>query len=1075
MKWMKILFDRTVNIASMYTGTFIVVMAMNQIVFFGFCLNPACLVAAMPHVLLITVFIGSWVNKRNNWGNTWAKKGVSSIMDRPSMTNEEEHKLQVLYANLPDVPDFNLEIDTSGSEVEEYCLPTGYFAKLMRITKYQHITINNENVFFNLKNKKNNFSLEMVGIEKIDLYDGLLWSRLKFTLQTKCQVVVPGLPRKKASIFYKLLSVDFSEHYYSNFFLIARNGLKIYPMEDQYFKKNVLDKINANTEFFNSNFKYLNTSPKIEHHKRVFDFISSLTEQGELIRGKHNYLFMRNEKVIYNSFFASVEMNPLTEKQIEASIINEMANLVVAGAGSGKTSVMVARAGYLIKKGLATEDEILLVAFNKLAATELKDRLKEKLHLENIQAKTFHSLGLEVIAKATKTKPSLAPWEQSSLVLEKLIWEIVEEEIKNTELYSKLLKFFVYHISTYKSSFDFEDEIEYNKYVYDSNLLPIRESIEKTSKKLITFKNAQRVKSFEELEIANFLYLNNVEYEYERSYEFNTATELHRQYEPDFYLPQYKIYLEHFGIDKKGNTAPYVDREQYNDSIKWKRTLHEEKGTKLIETYSWMRQEGHLLDSLEWLLLKNNVALNPMPYKEALDKLNAAGRVSKFANIMATFINHMRSNRHTFEKIRALAKNDERSNLFIAIAEPVMIRYEAIKKEKDVIDFNDMIEIAINHIKSGQYKSHYKFILADEFQDISIARAEFITALFEQKEGCVLTAVGDDWQSINRFSGSDISIFRDFSNFFGYSEVVKLDYSFRYSDKISSVSQRFVESNPSQIKKEIKTLTKAVEKPILHFWDVHDIHKTVDNILARIVKKQSNASVLILARYKFKLLENFSTLQNKHHSLSIRQMTIHGSKGLESDFVILLGLEGGKFGFPSNIEDDPVIDLVLSDGEEFEHGEERRLFYVVLTRAKKTVFILGDQSNSSVFSKEILSSEYDGEVLHVTPNNMKPEHCPGCETGLLLIKQGNYGLFYGCANFKSGCTYTKPVSSCPDCFTGIIHKDFSTDEYKCNQCSFIPKICILCGGFMSLKKGRNGDFYGCSNYSKNGCRHTENC
>ena len=147
----------------------------------------------------------------------------------------------------------------------------------MRITKYQHITIHNADVFFHLKNERNSFSLEMMGIEKIELYDGIIWSRLKFTLPTKGQVVVPGLPRKKASIFYKLLSVDFSEHYYSNFFLIARKGVKIYPMEDQYFKKNVLDKINANTEFFNSNFKYLNISPKIEHHKRVFDFISSLT------------------------------------------------------------------------------------------------------------------------------------------------------------------------------------------------------------------------------------------------------------------------------------------------------------------------------------------------------------------------------------------------------------------------------------------------------------------------------------------------------------------------------------------------------------------------------------------------------------------------------------------------------------------------------------------------------------------------------------------------------------------------------------------------------------------------------
>ena len=1071
MAWIKKLFDRTVNIASMYTGTFIAVMIVNQFLFFGFCLNPICLAAAMPHVLLITAFVGSGINNRNNWGNTEAKRAVSSIMDKPPLTKEKEKNIQDLYASLPDVPSFNLSVKTLSKNTKEHHVYTGYFAKLFRITKYQQIKIQGASVYFYLKDERKDFSLEMKEIDKIELYDGFIWSRLKFTLLSKNQVVITGLPRKKVAVFYKLLSVGFAENYYNKFFLIARKALKIYPLKDQYFKKNVLDDISKNIESFNAKFKYLNTPPKVEQHKKVFDFVNSLTNQGELIRGKHNYIFMRNEKEIYRSYFTSVEKNPLTEKQVEASIINESANLVVAGAGSGKTSVMVARAGYLINKELAIEDEILLVAFNKLAATELKDRLREKLQLDNIQAKTFHSLGLEVIAKATKTKPTLASWEQSSLAAEKLIWGIIEEETKNPTVYAWLLKFFAYHVSTYKSNFEFDDEIEYKKFIYDSDLLPLRESLRND---LITLKNAERVKSFEELEIANFLYLNNIEYEYERSYEFDTATELHRQYEPDFYLPQYEIYLEHFGIDKKGNTAPYVDRDQYNQGIEWKRSLHKEKGTKLIETYSWMRQEGHLLDSLEWLLLKNNVVFDPIPYEEALGKLKEAGRVSKFANIMVTFINHMRSNRHTFEKLRDRAKNDERSNLFVEIAEPVLLRYETIKKEKAVIDFNDMIELAINHIKAGRYKSPYKFILADEFQDISIARAEFIKALFEQKKECVLTAVGDDWQSINRFAGSDISIFRSFADFFGYSEVVKLDYSFRYNDKISDVSQRFVESNPSQIRKEIKTLTKAEEKPVLHFWEVSDIHKTVDSILTRIVDKQSNASVLILARYRFKLLENFSTLQNKHVSLSISQMTVHSSKGLEADFVILLGLEGGKFGFPSNIEDDPVIDLVLADGEEFEHGEERRLFYVVLTRAKKTIFILGDQSNSSVFSKEILNDEYDDEVLHVTPHRIKPENCPSCKSGMLLIKQGNYGLFYGCSNFKSGCTYTQPLSSCPDCFTGIILKDSSTDEYKCNQCSFIPKICIRCGGFMSLKKGKNGDFYGCSNYSKKGCRHTEN-
>jgi len=1064
MEWFKKLSERTKEVASMYTGTFVVVMILNQLLFFGFCLNPVCLIAAMPHVLLITVVIGTWLNK-DNFTVTKQGDGIPNI-SKQIISKEDKLILLKEYEKLPETPNFKSLAKVKFIGQYEKSLFPGYFSKLFNVTKHKEINLDKTKLSSHTKNGRNNL-IELSGIDDVSLSEGIIWSGLQITLNTGENINFTGLPKKHSRKFHELLSRSLSEIYYYDMLLNACEAFHSYPEKGHYFKKITLDKVLIEVSRFSNAFKYLDRPPEDPVCNNVFDFVVLVESETELVRGKHNHIFMQDEKNKYRSFFASVEKKPLTERQVEACIINETANLVIAGAGSGKTSVMVAKAGYLIKKGLASEDEILLVAFNKLAATELKERIYEKLQLENIQAKTFHALGLDIIAKSTSKKPSLAPWEQSALALEKLIWGIIEEQVTDTELYAKLLKFFVYHISTYKSDFDFEDAVEYNKYIYDSNLLPIRES-------LITLKNAERVKSFEELEIANFLFINRIDYEYERSYELDTATEQYGQYHPDFYLPEYETYLEHFGIDKQGNTAPFIDKEKYNKGIEWKRNLHKENDTKLIETYSWMRSEGHLLESLERILKGNNIVLNPMPYEEALLQLKDSGRVSIFASTMATFINHVRSNKHSFDTLRERATRDERSQLFIDIAEPTLERYEQVKKEKGVIDFNDMIELATNYVNSGKYRSPYKFILADEFQDISVARAELIQALLKQKDDYVLTAVGDDWQSINRFAGSDISIFRDFSEFFGYSEVVKLDYSFRYSDKISAVSQRFVETNPSQIKKEIKTLVKAVEKPVLLFWDVNDIHKTVDNILRRITEKQEDASVLILARYKFKLLENFKTLQDKHTSLSIRQMTVHGSKGLEADFVIILGLEGGKYGFPSNIEDDPVIDLVLSDGEEFEQAEERRLFYVALTRAKKTIFILGDQSNASPFSKEILSDQYEEEVLHVTPNKMFPEQCPNCTSGMLIIRQGNHGLFYGCSNFKSGCSYTKQVNSCPECFVGIIQTDKTTGEHSCHLCDFSPRICIRCGGFMNLKKGKNGDFYGCSNYSKNACRHTEN-
>ena len=938
-------------------------------------------------------------------------------------------------------------------------LDSAFIAKLLGLANYDWMTFGQSEITVK-KRKAGELSINMNHIDSIQVRNGLLYGSLEVVLINKQTVILGCFPKKKLKHFYQQLINGFAIYYYENQFLIVNQALNGYPDNDHYFKKKVFDDIKSKADSFALNFKYLPMMPSDPNKIKYFDLALSLSSQGHRIRDEHNKRFMTEEKHRYQSFFQTVEKNPLTEKQVEASIINESANLIIAGAGSGKTSVMVARTGYLIQKKLATENQILLLAFNKSAALELKERITEKLDLHHVTAKTFHSLGLEVIANSTHEKPSLANWEESQLETDKLFWNIIKQIIKDEDKYKKLLTFFSYHLSTYKSSFEFETEVEYKKYIFDSNLVTLK---------------GHRVKSFEELEIANFLFLHKIDYEYEMPYEFHTASEQYRQYQPDFYLPSYKIYLEHFGIDKQGNTASYIDSKSYNAGIEWKRAIHKQYGTQLIETYSWMRQEGHLLLSLEKILVENNVFLGDlMPYEEALQTLDQAGRSSKFANIMATFINHVRSNRHTFKQIRERAKHDERATIFIDIAEPVMNYYEALKKHKKVIDFNDMIELAIEHIKSGQYRSNYKFILVDEFQDISIARAEFVKALFNQHSDCVLTAVGDDWQSINRFAGSDISIFRDFSEFFGYSETVKLDYSFRYNDKISNVSQRFIESNPHQIKKVIKTLTKSEKKPILHFWDLKNIHEAVDNVLGNIVEEEQTASILILFRYQFKKLENFGTLKNKYPSLAIKQMTVHASKGLEADHVILLGLEGGKFGFPSNIENDPVIDMVLAHGEEYEFAEERRLFYVALTRAKKTVFILGDKTNPSVFSKELLSSPYYAEVLHISENNIHPEICPDCKNGMLLIKQGQYGLFYGCSNFKAGCSYTKPVNSCPKCFKGILQKALNSKTYKCSLCDFAPKSCAWCDGFMVIRNGRNGQFYGCNNYKKNGCRYTVN-
>ena len=95
------------------------------------------------------------------------------------------------------------------------------------------------------------------------------------------------------------------------------------------------------------------------------------------------------------------------------------------------------------------------------------------------------------------------------------------------------------------------------------------------------------------------MYLSGVAYEYERRYEFDTATSKYRQYEPDFFLTDYGIYIEHFGIDRQGKTPEFVDMAAYHEKIEWKRQLHRKNETTLIETFSFEKSEGVLLPGLK--------------------------------------------------------------------------------------------------------------------------------------------------------------------------------------------------------------------------------------------------------------------------------------------------------------------------------------------------------------------------------------------------------------------------------------------------------------------------------------------
>jgi len=792
----------------------------------------------------------------------------------------------------------------------------------------------------------------------------------------------------------------------------------------------------------------------------------------------NNKLFIKNEKIKEKSFFDTVESNPLTSKQQEAVLVNENNNLILAGAGSGKTSVIVAKVIYLLKKKVLHPNEILILAFNKNAQEELEERLEEKnIH---VKVKTFHSFGLSVVAQEFSQKLNLCPTAESQNNMTNFIKDTVRNLMSSNNIFLEtFITFIAYFKIPYKNESDFKTRGDYYDYQNSYDMKSLKHEVVekgKNNENLTTLKE-ETVKSHQELVIANFLTLNGIRYLYEEPYKYKIYTEEKGQYKPDFYLPEYDIYIEHFGIDRNNKTATFVNNREYLEGIKWKNELHKEKNTTLVQTFSYEFSENNLLEKLKEKLLAHNVFFRELEFAEIAELLKEPIENNEFTKLFTTFLNHYKSNMHDLDDLKNKkdAREVERTNLFLKIFEFIFNEYQKYQKRNNCIDFDDMIVKALNSVNIGEYEHGFKHIFIDEFQDISTTRAKLIKALLPLNKTSI-TAVGDDWQSINRFAGSNIKIIQDFEKTFGISKIVALDYTFRFNNIISNAASNFIEKNPHQIKKEIKTIKNQDTNKfsILLYWDSGDSKSDLEYILQLISKKEEDKKkVMVLARYNF-IFKDLRALKSKYKNLDIKFSTVHGSKGNEADYVIVLGLDKSKFGFPSKIEDDPILNIVIPKGDDFEDAEERRLFYVALTRIKSTLFLLSDMYKKSPFIDELINDNKD-EVYFINDPKFKLQNCPTCKTGFLKKRtdsQDRKNHFYGCSNFPR-CKYTENIHYCPNCKSEML-KDEQNNVAKCENkdCNFISILCVQCNGYMIERKGRNGDFLGCANYPK--CKHTQN-
>jgi len=691
---------------------------------------------------------------------------------------------------------------------------------------------------------------------------------------------------------------------------------------------------------------------------------------------ERNDLYVENMASLNTEFFKDLESYPRTNSQIEAILRDEDNCLVVAGAGTGKTSTVVGKISYLLEKEEVKEDEILALAFTRKAAEEMRERVKEITDCE-VEIRTFHSLGRSIVLDAENEKPTISDMAGYQNVYHGWISSCLLEMLKEPEARDNLINLVVYHRYPARYLDSFDKRGHYLEYLRKTKPETLR---------------TKRVKSFEELLIADWLTINGVTHKYEYPYEVKTAKRQKRQYRPDFYLPEYGIYLEHFGIDRQGNTAPDIDAESYNKQIRWKRDLHNTNGTKLIESYSWERMEGVLLQNLAAKLDNAGVKRRQLTDDELREIVEHPNVKRPLVALLGDFLKVFKENLWTIEEVRNLqvdAISRPRTTAFLDVFEEVYKGYEKRLEERQELDFADLIVRATHYIESSKSKLQFKRIIVDEFQDISRGRLRLIQALLKASDRARFFCVGDDWQSIYGFTGSDVGIITSFADVFGFTCRVDLEHAFRFNQEVLEASSLFIQKNPAQLSKKL-IANHSTGKPVIHIKpgrepDLRETFKQIDKKR----KRKSRASVLVLGRYNFVEPSKLRAIADSHSMLDVEFLTVHKAKGLEADFVVILDANSGTYGFPSEIASDELIDLVAPSDVSYKYAEERRVFYVALTRARQSVYVCCDESKPSSFVDELLSEEYTDWVSVDGSNLVCGVSCPACDVGHMVLKYPN--------------------------------------------------------------------------------------
>lgn len=762
--------------------------------------------------------------------------------------------------------------------------------------------------------------------------------------------------------------------------------------DDNYISKkqtdSLLDKYSDITKLF---YKY----PKYDDakYKKASIILNNAYKMVRIRNEQYIAKKLRQEEKYFDEMFKDIDSNiVLDEEQRRAILIDEDYSLIIAGAGSGKTTTMVAKVKYLIEKKKVNPTNIILLSYTNMSVDDLNRQLNTQFHL-NVEALTFHKLGRRVL-----NSTSAVPFQiiDDGGIYHLLCEYFLEKVFTNKSVLKKYTKYFSKYLVLDDYCMNYSSYDDYYKHYMDLKYDACKENLKEEIKKRINNRtashktiNGESVKSDGEVKIANYLYTHGINYGYEKTYPYLCR----KPYKPDFTIENddMPIFVEYYGptiLKNNGTWQSY--NEQYQKTIELKRNTHNVNNTDLVELYGRYEDKRYFLEELSKELDKRNIVKRKRSEKEIFYRLLETSKSYKYAGLIRLLlncINLFKEKRYTkdeFRKIIENCSNDTLKNQLVLFKDAYSY-YEQKRKELNRIDFNDMIYGAYENVeKFKEYRKRlkYDYIIIDEYQDISYQRyrlAKKISDLFSAK----IVAVGDDWQTIYSFSGSNIDLFTKFDEAMGYSEEIQITNTYRNSQELIDLAGEFILQNDFQISKKLHS-NKHIEKPVklvqYNYGETEfDLPSKLEELLKKIYSLNPNDNILLLVRFGFELelllqsklfyknrLDDSKIICKAIPDAKIDILTVHKSKGLGYDRVIILNGLDSKYGFPSQISDEVLVKYLRGDYDDrnefkelIEYPEERRLFYVAMTRTKNELYIMIPTSYKyrSDFIKEIECNE----------------------------------------------------------------------------------------------------------------------